>query len=146
MNDNFENYLKELGINGDLYRKVERVISFYNQVLENNDLLDLYITDIINQDGSRSYVNLWLFYKGFIVEAKNFNTRDDFDCIPLKLNKINYWRIEKTNFDIIDSPKEDSRMKLLVSWRTGVSCELFGTKSNCKYLFAIFQKYFQKQF
>lgn len=101
MKSEFKTYLVSIGIGGPFAEKVEVAYHFYSEILEKMDdeIEDLFITDYIQQDGSRQHVNLWFFSKKYFMEAKMFINKDDFDFMPIS-SGLAYLRIEKQNVTI----------------------------------------------
>ena len=134
-------YLSEIEIAGDLIIKIDRVIEFYQKILSDFKAEDIFVTDIISEDGAREYQNLWLLGPNIIAEAKRFNTSDDFDFVKYDREKILYWNLKKKNFDL-ESFNDESRLDISVSYRSNISLSFKAARNNCIYLMEIMKKYF----
>ncbi|MHB8119849.1 MAG: hypothetical protein ACYDHX_14185 [Methanothrix sp.] len=142
MKSEFKTYLVSIGIGEPFAKKVEEAYQFYSEILKNMDdeIKDLFITDYIQQDGSRQHVNLWFFSKKYFMEAKMFINKDDFDFMPIS-SGLAYLRIEKQNYDFKQATNE-SRMTVEYQARGMMNGTLIASRNNCDKLREIIIKYF----
>ena len=104
-----------------------------------DEIMDIFITDYIKEDGSREYENLWFFSEKTCMEAKQFITTEDFDIIRIK-KRVNIWNIRKHNYDF-KKAIDTSRLFLRVNFDIDVDGELKAAKNNCDNLRKIILKY-----
>jgi hypothetical protein len=134
----FFDYLNKIGIQKEspFFERVELVVSFYSQLCT---IQDIFITDHIDAEGNRHYESLWLFSANEAMEAKNFLTKEDYDCTQLK-NNIIYWQMTPDNFNFKNSTPT-SKLTLTVRFSADMQGNITATKENCESLFDIFKKY-----
>lgn len=143
MNERFLSYLRSLGLTAVLTERIEDVFKFYEEICP-EEIKDIFVTDLIRDDGSREFVNLWFFSKTFAMEAKEFATKDDFDMGPIQ-GAVQIWGIEKTDYDFRRATAK-SRLYLKVNADTHFSCYLNASMANCDSLKDILIKYIMPNF
>jgi len=131
-------YLDSLGLKGDLVGRIEKIYEFYSEIIS-EEIKDIFVTEYLKEDGSREYVNLWLFSDNLGMEAHNFITDDVFDCVTIK-NKIQRWDINKKHYNFQDTT-EKSRFNLHIKFESGYTGEFKSTAENCSRLKEIFLNY-----
>ena len=138
MREEFIKYLESIGITKTLHKRIETIYEFYQEIGK-DEITSIFITDNMNEDGSREYENLWFFSEKYCMEAKQFITKDDFDIAPIK-KRIYYCNIRKQNYDF-KKATEKSRIYLIFRFDTGMGGEFKAAKENCDYLRKIIHKY-----
>lgn len=141
MKKEFVIYLESIGLSGTVLGKVEDAYNFYSKFLE-YEIKDIFVSEYLNQDGSRVYENLWFFSENFCGEAKFFLTKEDYDSDIIK-KSISTFSIKKTDFDIITcTPIASSRLHLTFNFLNGLRAgDMKASKENCKKLSEIFVTY-----
>ena len=134
----FYDYLNSLGLKGDLVERIEKIYDFYSEI-NSEEIKDIFVTEYLKKDGSREYVNLWLFSDNFCMEAHDFITDDVFDCLIIK-NKIVRWILNKQNYNFQDTT-EKSRFNLDITFENKINGQFKSTMGNCSQLKEIFSKY-----
>ena len=138
MRKEFIKYLESIGITKALQERIETIYECCKELCS-NELNDIFVTDYLQEDGTREYENLWFFSDKYCMEAKNFITVDDFDISPIK-KRINYWTIQKQNYDFKKATGK-SYLYLRVSCDVKVQLILKAANNNCDYLKEIILKY-----
>jgi hypothetical protein len=138
MKKEFINYAEEIGLTAPFIEKVKDIFNFYSST-GLGEIVDIFITDYIAEDGTRRYESVWFFSEKYIMEAKNFLFEDDFDIAPFK-RRVKYWNVKMLDYDFIKAT-EKSRLTLFISMDTGLVCKLKASKENCDYLNKIMRKY-----
>ena len=138
MKEEFIEYLKSIGIAVALFKKIDAIYELYKELYP-DEIMDIFITDYIKEDGSREYENLWFFSEKTCMEAKQFITKEDFDIIRIK-KRVNIWNIRKHNYDF-KKAIDTSRLFLRVNFDIDVDGELKAAKNNCDNLRKIILKY-----
>lgn len=138
MREEFTKYLESIGITKALCERIETIYKFYQERCP-DEITGIFITDYMKEDGSREYENLWFFSEKFVMEAKQFITKDDFDLTPIK-KRVFYWRIQKQDYDF-KKATEKSRLHLQFDYDIAIQGDFKATKENCDYLREIFHKY-----
>ena len=124
-------YFLSLGMTNVLLDRVQTIYGFYENVCPEN-ITNVFISEYINEDGSREYISLWLFSETFVMEAKQFVTQDKFDMASYR-NVMNYWEIFKHDYDF-GNGTDKSRLTLKASTTAHTSFELKASKENCNHL------------
>lgn len=138
MKEQFIKYLESIGITKVLSDKIENIYKFYQEVCP-DQIKHIFVTDLIKEDGSREYENLWFFSERYCMEAKQFASNDDFDIAPIN-KRIVYLRVKKKDYDF-NKFTEKSRLNLEIKMDTGVYGALKAAKNNCDYLRDIILEY-----
>jgi len=141
--NDFAKYLVEIGMSGTLIERVQEIYTFYKSVSP-EELDDIFVTNIIKEDGSNEWTNLWFFTKTHMMEAKNFITHDNFDMVSYA-GRIRRWELEKTKFDF-EQAADASRLHMHFFFTPGHEGHLYAARKNCEYLVSIFRKYILSDF
>lgn len=124
-------YLEDIEMPMTFREKVFSIYEFYHKICP-EEITDVFVSEYLNEDGTRQYENLWFFSENYCMEAKQFITKDDFDLIPTK-GRLGYFQIQKEEYNFQKATKE-SKLFLFVSLEVGVTCSLKASKENCDYL------------
>ena len=57
-------YLTTIGIRKHFYNKAKQVYAFYTKLVK-DDVLDIFVSDYFDAEGTRQYESLWLFTKNY---------------------------------------------------------------------------------
>jgi hypothetical protein len=137
MNNQFNEYLGILPLTKVVKDRVQTVISL-NQMIMDEDILDIFISDMKNSDGGKEYSSLWIFTKSFIIECKNFLSEHDFDIVPYE-NKITYSSVKAIDFDFVNTTEKST---IIVNCSlNAMSCNFIATESNCLEIFKLYKKH-----
>jgi hypothetical protein len=96
MREEFIKYLESIGITKALQERIETIYECCKELCP-DEIMGIFITDYIKEDGSREYENLWFFSEKNCMEAKQFITQDDYDIIRIK-KRVNCLNIQKQDF------------------------------------------------
>lgn len=141
MKAEFQEYLLDIGVNGVFMERTKLVYSFFDNIYKDG-IVDIFVSDYLNEDGNKVYDNMWIFTDQNIHEAKDFLTTFKYDAAVYK-NKIKYWEVSASNYSFNNITNPDSRFSLDVSLFDNITCKLKSSSNNCKYLNLIFNKYFR---
>lgn len=133
----------------------ERVFYFlreYKEIMPEDENIDsIFITDQIDVEGKRLLQNLWFFSKTYIMEIKDFQSKnlDKMDLNKLD-NQVIYVEITKNysfnptevSSEVLSNPKAHVYFKL----NSDIGGELDATGENCKYLSKIIKERLTKNF
>ena len=138
MKDEFLQYLKRISLTDVLINRIEKIISSY-LLLCPEEIVDIFVSEFIKEDGMREYESLWLFSEKYTMEAKQFIIQDDFDITPLK-KRVYYIGIKKQDYDFKEIT-DKSRLTIDFTLEEMVQGDLKGSKENCEYLLKVFVKH-----
>lgn len=139
MIEKFEAYLGTLPITKTVKDRVDEIINL-NLKIQEFDIKDIFICELKNSEGSRSYTSLWLFTDKYFIECKDFLTTFDFDITPY-LGKIQYCSISPKDFDL-ETATEKSIVNIHFSLAAdSISGSLISTEQNCLNALSIYRKY-----
>ena len=88
MKNEFVDYLNEVGITDLFQDKAKEAYLFYEKLYP-DAILDLFVSEYIDEEGKRQYENLWFFTSSIFMEAKQFLAEDNFDAAPI-VKKFKY--------------------------------------------------------
>lgn len=142
MENNFSEYLNDIGILGELQSKIQSIMEFYKDLNPKFKVRDIFVNDIIYPDQSRNYGSLWLFFDDFIAEAKDFNKKNDFDLLDIRKENILYWNIKKKDFEPLIDINNNTRLDIDIKVKGDYLLLLKSTRNNSDYLYDLFKKYF----
>lgn len=131
MKEQFTAYLKSIEMSDVLIRRVETIHEFYQNLCP-EEIDGIFVSDFIKDDGNREYESLWFFSKTYIMEAKSFISKDNFDMTPMHKN-VTYWNIEKQDYDFAKAT-EKSRVNLQINFRHPIHGLLKASRENCDIL------------
>jgi hypothetical protein len=134
-------YLRDIGADEKSVSRIEEVMSFYGRMLGDINVDDVFVSDSMQENGTRKFDSLWLFYPGFACEAKNFLAENDFDLSIVSKDSVIYWRLQAKDFDF-QNAGDASKIGFRVDFNNRVNCELSATGKNCGYFMEVFRKYF----
>lgn len=139
MKPEFRAYLTDIGASSVLIDRANEILAFYEKV-HSPEIDDLFVSEFVTNEEERQWESLFLFSKGFILEAHDFMIKDDFDIA--KIDKILHVRVEKLNYDF-EQASRDSRMKVysLFSFFSEAGVAIRASGRNCDYLKKIITKY-----
>ena len=137
MFEKFYLYLDTLPLTLVVKKRIDELI-ILNSKLINEEILDIFICDMKNHDGTRTYLSLWLFAEKYVFECKNFLNTYDFDITPY-FKKIDYCYIKPINFDF-ETTNEKSSVNIFGALGEN-TIELIATEQNCLKALDVYKKY-----
>ncbi len=144
MKAGFEVYLADIGMtdhpDGVLLRqRIDTVLQFWESVCIDEQVKRIFMTDIVNEDGSVAYKNLWLFSDSFVMEATAFLSTDVIDLVVIKDN-ILQWVVRKQEYDFGETNAK-SRLSVEFTLHGGLSGSLRASRQNCRHLKEVLVQY-----
>ena len=130
-NSNMTAYLSELDASEEVLDRVELFLEISGGLLPSVDFTNIFITDALNEDGVRSFINLWLWDSNYMVEAHNFMFAEILDSALI--GKITRWEVESQAYI---PGQETAETRMTVTWTNAhkIRGTLTGTGNNCKFL------------
>jgi hypothetical protein len=118
-----------------------RVAMFYNlcQNICTEDLVDIFVDDYVNQDGSISYTGLSFFSKNFTLSIPNFLTSDIISILGNKV-AVQWFRLQIRDYDF---KKGNDQSRISMDLMKGITATGYykGSRNNCDFLLEIMKKY-----
>jgi hypothetical protein len=140
MKTEFDQYLKKIGISELFYERSERVVEGVAKFM-GEGILDIFVSDYIDNEGKRHYEDLLLFTENIIVEAKQFLTQDHYFINNVKECPVTGIDFSAQEYDF-ERATTKSRISVRVFCGTFLNIPMKAAQENCDYLNAIFKKYF----
>lgn len=138
MINKFNKYLEKITLTKIVKGRINEVL-LMNQKIYNEEIRDIFVCEMKNKEGARSYTSLWLFSDEFCFECKNFLNSFNFDKTPYS-SKLDYCSIEIIEFDLKE-PNEKSIVNIHFEFRISLAGDLIATESNCLSAIEIYKKY-----
>jgi hypothetical protein len=140
MKTEFDEYLKKIGISELFYERSKQVIEGVAKFI-GEGILDIFVSDYIDNEGKRHYEDLLLFTEHIIVEAKQFLTQDHYF-----INNVKECPMTGIDFSAqeygFETATTKSRISVRVYCGTVLIVPMKAAQENCDYLNVIFKKYF----
>lgn len=143
----FSTYLSKIELPEVHKERVEKAYDFYTKFLGYN-LDDIFVSDYIDNEGARTFENLWFFNDQHCFEAKSFCTTEDYDVLMIFRN-VAYLVIKQTDYDFINAKANDkSRINFAYYSlnNSNLRGEMKASNQNCNQLRTIIQKFFIPNF
>jgi Flp pilus assembly CpaF family ATPase len=140
MEQRFESYLKKIGMTGTLRMRAQEIYRFYEALLPDDEITDIFVSEYVDSEGRRQYDSLWLFSSDYIMEASQFVTKDSFDMLRIT-NRVARWEVVKKDYDF-KSATDRSRLTLTIQFADRLSGLLKASMYNCDHLKDMLIKYF----
>jgi hypothetical protein len=104
------------------------------------EIEDIFVADVINQEGQRNYQILHFFTSATIFEITDFVGTETLWIRAIE-NGPSYVQIERTHFNF-DAASNESRIFMHLDWPMEFQLNLRATGKNCTHCMYIFSKYF----
>src|SRR3990170_4856177 len=132
----FAEYLRTLGM-GDLLRERVATIQRTVKAICPEGLKYIFVSEYIQEDGSRQYEVLHFFSDNYAVEAKNFLTENMFEIEKIGHSIVNLL-FDSQEFDL-QLPTEKSRLRVRYYTATNLQADFKASRENCTHLLTIVQ-------
>jgi len=142
MEEKFVNYLESIGITQALMPRIENVI----EVLENlsgEKIIDIFISEYMEEDGTRIYEDFRSFSKSYHLGAIKFLHDFRYFIWNRHTKSIRNINWDVSNYDF-KSASPDSRLNLACYFSEGspaIPAILKASQNNCDKLFALYKEY-----
>jgi hypothetical protein len=138
MDKKFVTYLESVGMTDILIKKAAAMHKVYCELCAEK-ITDIFVSEHLNEDGSRVYDSLWFFSENYFMESSEFTYKGNYDIAPMR-KKITLCRVETQEYDF-SGTTDKSRMFVKAQMELYVNCEFKASKNNCDHLRAILKKY-----
>jgi len=126
-------YYQLLSLTQPVRTRIESILAQIRAMCP-EELKDIFVSDLVQQDGTRIYQSLWTFSDSFASEA--FLAPDGVVSFDLVRHRANVTRIEieMKDFGWDSPPTELSRLTINVSFTEGIRAHLQAAGLNCEML------------
>ena len=138
MTEWYSEYLDDLEMAETLRERVDHFYRIYTKFCPEK-ITDIFITDLITDEGLREYESLWFFSDSYVMEALRFISEDTFD-MAVYGNGIQRWELRKQDYDLEEAGK-GSRLHLEFRMGGDVRGILKAARENCDHLRDVFAKH-----
>jgi len=141
MKSEFKAYLEKIDLSSEAIEKNVGLIIDYAKRLCKEEIIDIFVNDYYQEDGSRGYGSLYLMSEKYICEARNFRNTVEYDIdVALLKDAVVYFRVYVKSYDFRHSTKE-SRFTIDCASETGTTFQLKACHENCDRLVEILDNY-----
>jgi len=141
MKAKYETYLKKIDLSSETVKNNVELIIDYASKLCNDKIIDIFVNDYYEADGSRAYGSLWLISERYICEARNFRNTGEYDIdVAAIKDGITYFRTSIKDYDFKNAIKE-SRLTIECASESGTFFQLKASCENCNKLREVIDKY-----
>lgn len=141
MLDQFEDYLGLLPLTKTIKSRINSCLTLNSKIIP-DDILEIFISDIKDKEGARTYTSLWIITDKYCMECKNFLSQYDFDVINYK-NNLRYCSIKFKDFDL-ETATESSSLTVSCAFTDQGGANYMATGTNCLKAYDIYKNYFVK--
>lgn len=139
MLDKFEDYLGSLPLTKVIKDRINECLHL-NFEIHQEEFVDIFISDIKDKEGSRTFNSLWIFTDKLAIECKNFLLEYDFDATPYCKATI-YGSMKFQEYDLKKATENSSIAISVIFENTGAG-NFVATGSNCAKAYDIYKKHF----
>lgn len=139
MKEEFLEYFKSVGMKEAVLARIETIMECFSRLLPGEEIIDVYVSEYVEADGTRKYESLRLIGKKRHFLALDFMNKDSFWLGDIR-EELTGVKIEATNYDF----KKATSMSRLYIRKFHVYESLSEYKAsmeNCDQLMRIFEKY-----
>lgn len=116
MKEEFRTYLQEIGMGTPFQESVSQLISLYSQLTEES-VDKIFVSEYVDQDGTRHYENLILLTKNLVFETEHFLTEPKMWAARYH-NNVSNLEMTFTDYDF-RSATSTSRLSCTFRWDPG---------------------------
>ena len=135
-----DEYLNRMGITTDILKdRVKLAYSVASQMCP-EEIEEVFVSDYIKDDGTREYLSVWFFAKGYCMEATHKSiTENSIDIVRIKTKRL---QVALKDYDF-KKATEKSRLQVTILLEEMLEGEIKAAKENCDVLRDITIKYFK---
>ena len=139
MKREFVEYLKMIGITADEYlKRIETIIEIHSNICQ-EEIIDIFVDEYINEDGTRNYDDISFFSNEYDFGANQFLIEDNF-IFNKRMKNVAIVKIKQKNYNF-EKATENSRLNIEVRYEGKMHGIFKASKENCDHLKHIYFKY-----
>jgi len=139
MKNEFSEYFKSIGMKEPVLLRIETIMKYFSQLLPDEEVMDVFVSEYLEADGTRKYERLRLMGKKKGLVAIDFISRDAFS-IADQDDPITSVKIEARNYDF-EKATTMSRLYIRKFFEYATDSEYNASMENCDQLMRIYEKY-----
>jgi hypothetical protein len=140
MKEEFDRYLKEIGIKEFFYERSVGVFNLFSNLID-EDIKDIFVSEFVDGEGKRIYSDMLLFTRCKIIEARQFLRANDYFFNCLQNYPLSGFDVQTTEYDF-KTATEKSRLTMRATFGAALEISAQASGRNCDYLGGILRKYF----
>jgi hypothetical protein len=138
MKAEFTDYLKSISLTEPFIKRITDIYEDYQTIFP-LEMLDIFVSEYVKDDGNREYQGLWFFSDNYLEEAKEFLVKLNIDICPY-VHCINYINFEYQDFNL-KKAVDKSRLRIYFEFGNGKVGDMKASGVNCDYLIQIYRKF-----
>lgn len=135
MNEDHVSYLSEIGTTKVARDRAHKMWSVVSNLFP-AELQTIFVCDVINDDGVRSYTNLWLFTDKYFAECRNFIEDCHFDRTGYD-QQLRWIDIQSIGYELDDQPADAASLRVEARLNDGLQMTFTAVRNNCSHLKAL---------
>lgn len=139
MKDEFTNYMKYIGLSPALTARVHSLYDCWRMLCP-EEIEWMFINDFVDPQGARVFESLLFFSSHYVMEAKEFSSKDNFDMARLELPLI-LFSVQIHEYDFKHAT-DKSRIYFRASLTPSSFATLRASHENCDCLWQLIVHYF----
>lgn len=140
MKEEFNRYLKEIGITEDFYERSMQVLKLFSNLID-EDITDIFVSEYVDGEGKRNYDDMLLFTHRKIIEARQFLRANDYFINCTQSCPLSGFNVKTTEYHF-EEATEKSRLNMQAFFGSHLLINMKASGKNCDYLNGILKKYF----
>jgi hypothetical protein len=139
MNQEMTDYLESLDLSLPIMERVDSALLAF-EFLSDEPLIEIFLTDKIDSDGQREFIDLWAFTPSFLMWSQDFLHDHNADVSPY-LSSISYPGIQYEDLPFAGEASLSTRLSVEVQTAGRLYNELFATGKNAGELRRLIKKF-----
>jgi hypothetical protein len=139
MKNEFLEYFKSIGIREPVFSRIETIMEYFSQLAPDEEVMDVYISEYVEIDGTRIYEDLRLLGKKKWFVAIDFMNKDQFHIASPNETIVDV-KFEATDYDFRKAT-DKSRLSIRKFYTYQALSQFKASMGNCDYLMRIYEKY-----
>lgn len=132
----FESYIEQLPLSQVVKLRIDEVL-ILNQNMINQEIIEIFMGEVKNIDGRKTFTSLWLFTDEYTIECKDFLSSIDFDIAPYK-NRVQYCSIKSNDYDF-NTYDTNSFVEIRLHFIDRITGTLIASGENCPQAYKIYK-------
>lgn len=141
MSKSFVEYLSTIGIvTPTAVTRTEEALNAL-QALATEEIEDIFVSEVVTQEGPRAYQGVFAFSKNYVREARAFLNSPDYEMDIMRLKDLAYVQVRLTAFDFTNASGQSRLLCIARHQSMSLTLNLQASGVNCESLWKIMSKY-----